>query len=254
MDRALMEIHQDEVEIVSMRLFHELDNTGNIEFSGRFNPAGSAAGQSLQVKMNSFNMNGIAGTSLGYLVSGRMDSREIPGKTNTLSFSSSKPAGQLHVAFTSSSNSLPRLNNFSFLRKLSQLTDNPWFVDPLFHDGSTGILSRENGVVHISELILLSKTQLKITGDLSLDKNEVLTGTLNVGLPEATVTGGRNPALAKVFTDREDGFRWVTVKISGTGGRPVDNFTDLVQAVAGSDGEPAGTKDLFDTLTAPQGR
>ncbi len=257
-DRALLEIHPDEVEIASMRLFHELDNTGNIELSGKFNPSGSATEQSLVVRMNSFNMNGIAGLSLGHLVSGRVDSRDIPGDGNRLSFSSSTPAGLLHVAFTSSSNSLPRLNNFSFLRKLSELTDNPWFVDPQFHDGCTGILHRENGTVRISELVLLSKTQLKVTGDLSLDKNEVLSGTLHVGLPEATVTGGRNPALAKVFKDKKDGFLWVTLKISGTSGRPIDNFAELAEAAvgnAGAAGAPeGGKKDLFDTLTAPQGR
>ncbi len=254
LDRALLEFRQDEVEIVSMRLFHELDNTGNVELSGKFNPAATGTEQSLEVKMNSFNMNGIAGSSLGHLVAGRVDSREVPGQGNRLSFSSSKPAGQLHVAFSSSSNSLPRLNNFSFLRKLSQLTDNPWFLDPLFHDGCTGILHRENGVVRISELVLLSKTQLKVTGDLSLEKNEVLSGTLDVGLPEATVSGGRNPALAKVFKDSKDGFRWVTLRISGTSGRPVDNFAELAEAVGGTVGEAEEGKDLFDTLTAPQAR
>lgn len=254
MDRALVDFKANGVDIVSMRLFHELDNLGNIELSGAFDPSGTGKEQSLEVRMNSFNMNGIAGTSLGHLVAGRVDSRDVPGGGNALSFSSSNPAGRLQVAFSSSSNSLPRLNNFSFLRKLSQLTDNPWFLDPLFHDGCTGILHRENGVVRISELVLLSKTQLKVTGDLSLDKNEVLSGTLDVGLPEATVTGGRNPALGQVFKESKDGFRWVTLKISGTSGRPVDNFADLAQAAGETVGEPAEGKDLFDTLTAPKGR
>ncbi|WAC21213.1 hypothetical protein OVA24_07430 [Luteolibacter sp. SL250] len=254
MDRALLDIKQNGVEIVSMRLFHELDNLGNIELTGAFDPSATGKEQSLEVKMNSFNMNGIAGTSLGHLVAGRVDTREIPGGRNELSFSSSNPAGRLHVAFSSSSNSLPRLNNFSFLRKLSQLTDNPWFLDPLFHDGCTGILHRENGVVRISELAIVSKTQLKVTGDLSLEKNEVLSGTLEVGLPEATVTAGRNPALAQVFKESKDGFRWVTLKISGTSGRPVDNFAELAQAAGETVGEPDESKDLFETLTTPQGR
>jgi len=254
MDRALLDFKGDRVDIVSMRLFHELDNLGNIELAGSFDPSGTGREQSLEVKLNSFNMNGIAGPSLGHLVAGRVDSREVPGGRNELSFSSSNPAGRLQVAFSSSSNSLPRLNNFSFLRKLSQLTDNPWFLDPLFHDGCTGILHRENGTVGISELVILSKTQLKVTGDLSLGQNEVLSGTLEVGLPEATVAGGRNPALAKVFKDTKDGFRWVTLKISGTSSRPIDNFTELAQAAGETVGEPTESKDLFDTLTTPQGR
>lgn len=253
-DRALMEFHQNEVELVSLRLSHELDNTGNIELSGKFNPSETATEQGVKVKMNSFNMNGIAGDRLGHLVAGRVDSREIPTIKNQLSFSASKPAGQLQVAFTSSPNTLPRLNNFSFLRKLSQLTDNPWFLDPLFHDGCTGVLHRENATVRISDLSLLSKSQLNVTGELSLDKDETLTGTLSVGLPESTVAGGRNPALAKVFKDSRDGFRWVTLKISGTGGTPLDNFTELTQAAGGSVGEPTQSKDLFENLTTPQSR
>jgi len=253
-DRALMEFGPNDVEIVNLRLFHELDNTGNIELSGRINPAATQVEQELKVKMNSFNMNGIAGPTLGHLIAGRVDSRELPSGKNRLSFSPSKPAGVLNVAFASSANSLPRLNNFSFLGKLSQLTDNPWFLDPLFHDGCTGILHRENGVARISELVLLSRTQLKVTGDLSLDKNEMLSGTLDVGLPEATVVGGRNPALAKVFKERRDGFLWVTLKISGTGGRPVDNFAELALAAGRSVGEPSEGKDLFDALTAPPGK
>jgi hypothetical protein len=251
-DRALLDFKGNEVDIVSMRLFHELDNLGNIELFGKIDPSATNKEQSLGVRMNSFNMNGIAGTSLGHLVAGRVDSRDIPGEKNEFAFSSSNPAGRLNVAFASSSNSLPRLNNFSFLRKLSQLTDNPWFLDPLFHDGCTGILHRENGAVKFSDLVLLSKTQLKVTGELTLAKNEELSGTLEVGIPEATVNNARNPALGRVFKDSKDGFRWATLKISGTSGRPIDNLSELAEIGGGNLGEPAEGKDLFDTLTAPQ--
>ncbi len=252
LDRALLEFRADEVEVVNLRLFHELDNTGNIELTGKFNPSDLRQEQSLEVKMNSFNLNGIAGTSLGHLIAGRIDSREGTD-TNRLTFSAAKPAGQLTVAFSSVPSTLPRLNNFSFLGKLSQITDNPWFLDPLFHDGCTGILHRDKGIVRISELSITSKSQLKVTGDLSLQPDDKLSGTLSIGLPEATVAGGRNPVLPKVFAENRDGFRWITLKISGTGSRPVDNFSDLVEAAGGSSTTaPPEPKDMFDRLTAPK--
>lgn len=253
-DRAMMAVSRDEVEIVNLRLFHELDNNGYMELTGKFNPSTPAVEQSLDVKMTSFNLNGIAGTSLSNLVVGRFDSREIPGSQNHLTFSSSIPTGgKLQIGFASSPNTLPRLNNFSFLRYLSQITDNPWFLDPLFHDGCTGILHRDNGIVRITDLTILSKTQLKVTGDLTIQENETLTGVLHVGLAVPTVTGGRNPALAKVFKEERDGFRWVTLNISGTGARPIDNFAELVQAARGAAAEPGEeNKDLFEQLTAPE--
>ena len=253
-DRGLLEFRGSEISIVSLRLFHELDNTGNIELSGKFDPSDLRQEQSLDVKMNSFNLNGIAGSSLGHLVAGRIDSRDTGGP-NQLTFSSAKPHGKLTISFASAPNTLPRLNNFSFLGKLSQITDNPWFLDPLFHDGCTGLLHRENGVVRISDLSLTSKNQLKVTGDLSLQPNDSLSGTLNIGLPEATVMGGRNPALPKVFAESHDGFRWVTLKISGTGSRPTDDFLERIQAAGGlsvTSDAPHAPQDMFERLTAPK--
>lgn len=251
-DRGMIEFRKNETEILSLRLFHETDNNGNIELSGKFNPHDLSTERSLLVKLNSFNLNGVIGNSLGHLVAGRVDSRSDVG-TNRLEFSSSNPEGRLQVAFVSSPNTLPRLNNFSFLSKLSQVTDNPWYLDPLFHDGCSGILHRENGTVRITELSLTAKNQLQVTGELAVAKNDELSGTLHVGLPEAIVAGGRNPALAKMFKESRDGLLWVTVKISGTAGRPVDNFTELVQATSGlpAPTAPGQAQDLFETLTAP---
>lgn len=249
LDRALVEVHGSRLDFVTLRLLHELDTTGTIELSGQISPDSIGKGQKLGVKLSSFNLNGIAGTSLGHLVAGRVDSRG-PESENQLAFSSSDPSGKLTVAFASAPNTFPKLNNFRFLGSLWKITENAWFKDPVFHDGCTGILHRENGIARISDLNMLAKTQLSVTGELAVQPNDVLSGTLQIGLPEATIVGAKNPKVAAVFTEARDGFRWVTLTISGTASRPVDNFEEIAGNAPSSDNSPSG--DLFDSLTAPK--
>lgn len=253
LDRANLEFHENEVEISSLRLLHEFDNAGNIELSGTFNPHDLDKEQTLQVKMNGFNLSGIAGTSLGNLVSGRVDTRNasIP---NALTFSSQNRSGKLSAAFASSQNTLPKLNNFPFLGILSRLTDNPWFLDPLFHDGCTGILHRDGGIARISDLSLVSRSQFKVTGDLSVQPNDVLSGVLDIGLPEALILNARNKSLEQIFTESRDGFKWTSLKISGTSGRPIDNFAELAASASKSAPASPDSPDLFEQLTTPPSR
>lgn len=254
-DRALMQFKSDELDLSNLRLVHETDNNGNIELSGKINLADFSTEQHLQVKMNSFNISGITGKSLGNLLRGKMDSLDGAESQNQLSFSSNIPTGKLNVAFVAAPNAQPRLTNFTFLAKLSHLTDNPWYLDPVFLDGCTGVIQREKGIIRIHDLALTSSSQLKITGDLTLQANDVLSGTLEVGLPEALIISGKNPLLGKIFKDSRDGFCWITLKISGTGGRPIDSFNELIQNTGNQTMNPETPGlDMFDKLTAPKGQ
>lgn len=250
LDRSLLEIKDDKIDVITLRLLHELDNIGNLEFSGTIDPHALATEQKLGVKLSSFNLNSIAGTSLGHLIAGRIDSQDTLGD-NHLAFTA-KSGGKLKVAFTSSPNTFPKLNSFPFLGKLSKLTDNPWFVEPLFHDGCTGILERDADSIRIRNFSILSRTQLWVTGDLTIQSNDVLSGTVNIGLPEATIAGATNPRLKNIFADNRDGFRWISLKISGTGSRPVDNFDEIAGTAKASPDSPSG--DAFDNLTRPKGQ
>lgn len=249
LDRALLETTTgSDIEIVTLRLLHELDNTGSIELSGTLQPGSITRGQRLGVKMSSFNLNGIAGPSLGHLIAGRVDSAGSP-ESNTLEFS--KNGGSLTVNFSSAPNTLPKANNFPFLTKLSKITENPWFIDTTFRDAFSGTLHRDNGNVSMTGLNLLSRTHLWITGDLSLAPNDVLAGNLKVGLPEAVVISSENKGLAAAFAEKRDGFRWISLKISGTASRPIDNFDEVAANAASSAGGQG--QDMFDRLTTPKG-
>jgi hypothetical protein len=249
LDRSLLEIKENNLEIVTLRLLHELDHVGNIELSGTFDPAATSKEQKLGVKMSSFNLNGIAGTSLGYLIAGHVDSRDTLGE-NHLTVSGTS-GGKLKVAFASAPNTFPKLHSFPFLGKLTKLTDNPWFAEPLFQDGCTGVLERDFNTTSIRDLSAISRNQLWITGDLSVQTNDVLSGTLSIGLPEASIVAARNPRLQDIFKESRDGFRWITLKISGTGSRPIDNFDEVAGSVRQGATDPS-EGDLFDRLTQPK--
>jgi hypothetical protein len=251
LDRGLIEAQGDEIEIVSLRLLHETDRLGNLTLSGHFKPHALDQPQTLAVKVESFNLSGIAGPSFTHILDTRIDSTEATGANQFTFIPSSGSTGKLSVAFVSSAGSTTRLGNFSFLSVLSQLLENRAMAEPIFDNGSTGVIQRENGVVRLTDLSLISKGQLTVTGDLTLLADDQLSGTLKVGIPEASVVSSPNPRLKKVFGDNQNGNVWVTLKISGTGTHPADNLTKLYEA-GGPAVEPAGGTDLFEKLTAPK--
>lgn len=250
LDRALLEFRGPEVIVSNARILHEVDPIGHIELSGTINAESIGAEQSLAVSMESFSLNGIAGQSLGLLLSGRMDSIDSRS-TNQLTFSSGDPTGRLTVALSSSTNSAPRMNRFAFLPILSKILTNHWYNEPVFEDGMTCTLIREKGRIRLTELSLTSKAQLRIAGELNAGTDESLSGTLRVGLPDASLIAAGNEKLKRTFSESAEGFRWVTLKISGTTSRPADNFGALYES-APETAPGTNSPSTFEQLTAPK--
>lgn len=251
LDRSLLEFNGTDVQIVSLRLLHELDPQGTIEISGSIRPYEFQKEQFLAVKVDTFNLNGIAGPVLGNLIAGRIDTREAEG-SNRIRFSTgSTPASSLDLAFSASVNSPTRLNGFPFQAVLSQLFENRWLAEPMFEDESTGNLHRENGIVRLSNLSFATKTQMRLTGNLTLTPTDSLDGELQIGVPEAAVIASNNPRLRELFKDGREGYRWVNLKISGTGSRPVDNLAQLYESL-GNAPASSGPANSFENLTAPK--
>jgi len=250
LDRALLEFRGPEVIVSNVKILHELDPIGHIELTGIFNAEALGSEQSLAVAMESFSLNGVAGQSLGLLLNGRVDSIDARS-TNLLTFSSDDPTGRLSVALSSSANSAPRMNRFAFLPILAKILTNHWYNEPAFEDGMTCTLIREKGRIRLTELSLTSKTQLRITGELNASTDESLSGTLRVGLPDASLIAAGNEKLKQTFTESAEGFRWVTLKISGTTARPTDNFAALYEG-ASETATGTSTPSTFEQLTAPK--
>ena len=198
--------------------------------------------------MDAFTLSGITGPALGRLVNGRVSTRNAPGG-NKLTLSSGAPDGKLSVAFSGSSAGPIRLYGFPFLSILSQATGDPWFIEPAFDDGCTGTLVREKGAIRFDDLTLDEKNHLSVIGNLVLDSNDALSGTLQLGLPEP-ILNSSHASLKRAFSESRNGLRWVTIRISGTGLRPKDNFRESYQGEAAATQQPS-SGNAFDELTTP---
>jgi hypothetical protein len=57
-----------------------------------------------------------------------------------------------------------------------------------------------------------------------------------------------------MFGPVDDGFRWLSLKISGSGGKPADNFLEIADATrpASPNPQPESKVPSFEDLTAPE--
>lgn len=254
LDRALIEFRGNEADVIGLRLHHETDDRGALEFSGTVSPYSPDHVSTLAVHLDSFEMSGIIGPLLGRHFTGRIDS--LPAaKSNYFSFiPAADPAPTLDIAFHTTPASRIEVQGFPFLSALAQYLDDQWFERPVFEADAGGILHREKGRISLQDLNFESKGRLALKGEISLAPDQILSGNLQVGLAEAMIVSSKSPRLKAMFGVAIDGFCWVTLKIGGAPATPTDNFKDLYTAAAPppSDTVPNGNPvPSFRELTEP---
>ena len=262
MDRSHIEFRGTEVDVLGMRLRHETDNRGAFELSGTVTPYLRDRGSSMAVDLQSYLLSGLVGPELGRLFSGSNTEDLISGRIDTLPDTKSNyltftpgpaPDSKLAISFRSSLTSNFELTGFPFLSGIARLLDDSWFEKPIFEADAQGVLRRENGVVALGELNFEHKGRMAIRGGLSMAANRMLGGALEVGIAEPMVKTAANRRLDAMLGPAKDGFRWVTVKISGSAANPADNFSELFDATsvtgipAANDGIPS-----FEQHVAPE--
>lgn len=257
MDRALIEFRGTEAEIVGLRVLHETDDRGVLEFSGPIAPYKPDQPVTLAINFDAFQLSGITGTGLGRLISGKVDSLPI-AKSNYLSFLPHEmPSPTLEVSFRVAPTSKIEVQGFPFLFALSQiLGEDPWFLHPVFEGDAGGQVHREAGIVSLRNLNLESKGHMALRGEISLAAHQTLAGSLQVGLAEAVVSRTQNSRLKSMFGPPKDGYRWLTLKIGGPVAEPVDNFKELFSTATVIPREslaPSGNEgSSFKELTRPK--
>ncbi len=253
LDRGLIEFRGEQTDIIGLRLMHETEDIGALALSGTLFPYRPDQLSSLAVSLENFQLSGLLGPQLGNLISGRVDSATTP-KPNTFSFTPTATSSpELEVAFGVSPLSVIEVRGFPFLVPLSRMLDeDDWFKKPVFDSDATGVLHRANGTVSLRDLNLESKGRMILRGDLAMNANQALSGTLRVGLPETMIPKGS--PLKTVLGPPQDGYQWLSLKISGTTAVPADNFKELFERPATPEEEaPAtGRSSSFEELTRPR--
>jgi hypothetical protein len=255
-DRAHLEFRDREVDVVGLRLLHETDNRGVLEMSGTVSPHATDRPSTLDVRMESFLLSGIAGPEIGQLLAGRIDTQSKL-KSNYLAFTpGSQTAANLEVSFRNASNSSFNVQGFPFLAQLALMLDDKWYAQPVFDNEANGSLRRQGATVTLEDLYFEQKARMALRGSLTIAADRRLGGTLEVGLTEAMLKASGHPKLNAMFGPADEGFRWLALSISGSGAKPADNFLQLADAARPAKptaaDESGNNPPSFEDLTTPE--
>lgn len=77
---------------------------------------------------------------------------------------------------------------------------------------------------------ILSPGKLGVRGNVTIARDEKLSGVVKVGLPASSLTW-LPEAQTAVFTEKRDGLHWATIKLSGTLKKPQHDFTSQIMRV-----------------------
>lgn len=188
----------------------------------------------MQILLEEFPLEILLGNELDVIFSGHVDT---PSSAVNRLFSVT--AGDLkslkiQIGFRGSERDALTIRNLPFLGELSRELQNPEYARQfIFSDRVEGEFLRSDGESRIKGLRLEKKGNFAIHGEVIVKNNE-LSGTLQVGLPNSLLIDVEQHAgLKQLFTRQEDGYVWCEVKLSGKPGQPQDNFaTQLEQALS----------------------
>lgn len=252
--RAHMEMRDGEVDVVGMRLVNEDDSRGTIDLIGTIAPHAMERPPALAVRLESFPLSGIIGPEFGRLITGRIDTVSKPQSNLLVLASGPQHESGLNLTFQKSVGSPLELRGFKFLADFARLFADEWFERPVFELEARGGIRRSNGDAAIEDLSLEHKGRMALRGRIASDSAGRLSGTIRVGLTEAVLLTAENSRLLALFGPEEDGFRWLSLEISGNCKAPQDNFLKLYEMTpAARDSLPgSGGIPTFDELIAPE--
>ena len=254
LDRARMEFRGQITDVIGIRLFDESDELGYFELSGMVNPFTPEEPSTLNARLEGFPIGTVVGADLGRIFSGRIDSREI-ADSNYLTFTTGgDSAAKLVLSVRSGLASRIEFAGIPALLAISRALEDDWFEHPVFENEAVAVIRRDIGSVSITEIAFESKSRMAVRGEIHLAADQKLRGKLRIGLADAMISTAPSAALAGVFTESSEGFRWVDLVISGTGAQPLDNFKELYEAALAEaqPGTPKDGGDDFEDLTRPR--
>lgn len=248
LDRSYIKVRGSEFQIQSMRFqIPEASNRrmsgGSIDFSGTLSALSREGSHTLSAKLETFFLPYLIGGDLGRFFLGRVDTGETPD-SNFLRFDPASPeSSMLKLTVSNSVDSRIDLTGFKFLQMLSAAFDDRWYEFPNFDDDARMVIKRVGGQVALSDINLMARGRMAVRGSMSNAEGGKISGKLQIGIPEATISAAADEKLSKMFGQVSDGYRWVEIEISGTTGAPQDDFRSLYMA----NSSPGGSGDQGQT-------
>lgn len=258
LDRSYIKVSDGTFQIQSLRFIipkgtndRRIDK-GFINFSGTVTPMQAVTTHRLDANVGELRLQYLLGTDLGQFFVGNVDSKDTPS-SNFLTFSpDSLKSSALELTLTNSLDSRIDLGGFKFLSQLAVALDDRWYELPNFNDNVTMVIKRRGGDVAIGEINLVSRGRMVVRGSVSNSEAGGISGSLRIGLPEATVAASPNKRMNILFGEMREGYRWLNIEIGGTSAVPRDNFQERYNNAAetpvGESAIPVVSPDRFDDL------
>ena len=124
---------------------------------------------------------------------------------------------------------LIRVNDFEFVKAISEYLQEEYYVKPDFVDESKMTMIWTKDKVIFTDIELLQDTQMRIRGNFMIDANDLMSGTLKVGLPAMVISTKRGAVLKEVFSEDDGEYIWADVIISGKSSTPRDNLDEMLK-------------------------
>lgn len=157
--------------------------------------------------------------------------------------------GEFSCKGTFTSNSF-RINGFPFLRTLSEMLGNNWYLRPVFNRNISGEMERVGNKLYINNFTARDNKYLKLDGHLMIEEDGSIKGEFKVSIPEESANF-RSRAPKGLFTRPYDGYVSTVVKISGSVHDVQDDFQSRVDELRSQDTEtPKHTEE--EVVPAPQ--
>ncbi|MGD7654203.1 MAG: hypothetical protein ACQCXQ_13370 [Verrucomicrobiales bacterium] len=256
--RAHVEFRQPLVDIVSLRLADTSGSHGSFEIAGTVAPMSASDASTLAMKLDYYPLEKIAGQDLATFFSCRIETPSA-AKSNFITVTpdgSSPPS--MSMRFTNAPTSSFEVRNLPFLLILTTALQDTWFEAPSFESEVTGALRRSENEVSVTDLKLVNRDRMAISGSISIAKNKRLSGNLRVGVTKPMLASSGSRSLDTAFGPEHDGFRWIDITLGGTTNNPTDNFKQQLDAILSGSGSPDTPKPgqhgvpSFEELTLPE--
>ena len=250
-DRAVMQFHGAETELVGLRLIDSQPKHGILELAGTLRPFAPDAPSTLKVTLENFDLGELLYPELGALINAAVDTRQA-AHSNTFAFvSGSRSSINLDITFKSSISSKVSIKGFPFLLSLVRTLNDRWYENPSFLEEGTGVIHRTDASMEIRDLKLESKSRMAVRANLACGADKSLSGTMEIGIPESIAELSLNAKIDAMLTPAREGFRWLTLTIGGSLAHPSDNFAELYAAAKVPADEESNTPDPSSNAPPP---
>lgn len=256
---ASLQFENGGIRVGAVRLAAGTAGKGEIEI---LNPGQSVldldGGQTpLAARIQHMPLASLLGPAFGTWLSAEVESPEGVEEGSFVFKSGPTPLLSYRLPFTATASSESRSTGLPLYGILASELKEPWYQKPRFDVETKGVLVREGGSTGLDELRLESRGRLLVTGRAMVDAAGVLDGAIELGLPDAAMAV-TSPAFRAVFQRREGGHSWATIRLSGSGQRPLDDLEAQLKAAEINTTPATGGKesieDAFRELTTPDER